>query len=65
MGFLRHDETETVKNRKTKENTEVRKVKAINWKIPLDFITISTVEMTDVSREKSRSLPLKYRKSFP
>jgi len=39
MGFLRHDETETVKNRKTKENTEVRKVKAINWKINLDFIT--------------------------
>ena len=26
-------ETETVKNRKTKENTEVRKVKAISWKV--------------------------------
>jgi hypothetical protein len=26
-------ETETVKNRKTKENTEVRKVKSMNWKI--------------------------------
>jgi len=26
-------ETETVKNRKTKENTEVRKVKAMSWKI--------------------------------
>ena len=26
-------ETETVKNRKTKENTEIRKVKAMSWKI--------------------------------
>jgi len=26
-------ETETIKNRKTKENTEVRKVKSMNWKI--------------------------------
>ena len=26
-------ETETVKNRKTKENIEVRKVKTMNWKI--------------------------------
>ena len=26
-------ETETVKNRKTKENTEVRKVKTMNWKV--------------------------------
>ena len=26
-------QTETVKNRKTKENTEVRKVKDISWKV--------------------------------
>ena len=30
-------ETETVKNRKTKESTEVRKVKSMNWKIKGQF----------------------------